>query len=119
MVAAFLAREHLEGLARRAHGLEALPSGGQRGPAAALAVQEEERAADFLGHAVEPKALELLQRLLLRLDAEDPQQLLPGHRERGILTTRDPVQAILPDGVVIPLGAPRDTGGQPRLEGGG
>src|SRR5215471_3879064 len=116
MVAALLAREHLEGLARRADGVEALLSGGERDLSVTLAVHEQERTADLLHHALEPEPLELLQRLVLCLDAEDPQEMVPRYRERRTLAARDPVQTLLPDGVVVPLGTPRDAGGQPWLE---
>src|SRR2546425_1222894 len=90
MVAALLAREDLERLPRRADGAEALLRGGERDLGVALAVNQQEGAPDSLHHPVEPEALEPLQRRVPRGHAENPEQVLPGHGQRGRLAARDP-----------------------------
>src|SRR5207249_886849 len=85
MVAALLAREDLERLPRRADGAEALLRGGERDLGVALAVNQQEGAPDSLHHPVEPEALEPLQRRVPRGHAENPEQVLPGHGQRGRL----------------------------------
>src|SRR2546426_6347840 len=116
MVAALLAREDLERLPRRADGAEALLRRDERDLGVALAVNQQEGAPDSLHHPVEPEALEPLQRRVPRGHAENPEQVLPGHGQRGRLAARDPIQPLLPDRVVIPLRSPRDAGGEARLE---
>src|SRR5690242_11086279 len=61
VIATFLAAEDLQGLLLRADGVEAFLGQGQRYLLIALAVQDHERAFDFLYDAVELERLELLQ----------------------------------------------------------
>src|SRR5690606_14299611 len=63
---------------------------------------------------VEPEILELLQRLLKRLDAENPADVMPRHGQRGLETR---VDALLPGRVIIPDRAPGDARLEARLHG--
>src|SRR6476659_10200720 len=82
----------------------------------ALAVQKKERTCDLLHHAVQPEALELSHRFVARRNIEDPEQMLPRHRQRGGLSAVDQVEALLPGFPVVPLRAPRYAAGEALLE---
>src|SRR5713226_5602444 len=108
MIAAFLSGEDLERLLRGPDRIEALLRGDEWDLGITLPVHEQEGAGDPLHHPVETEAFEPLEGLLLGLGGEDPQQVLPRHRERERLPAGDAVQALLPDGLVVPLGTPRN-----------
>src|SRR6185503_7823992 len=83
----------------------------------AFAVQQQERAGDLLHHSVEAEPLQLLHGLVPGLHVEDPQQVLPGNRQRRGLARIEPVEALLPDLPVVPLSAPGDAARVTLLEG--
>ena len=76
----------------------------------------KERTCDLLHHAVQPEALELSHRFVARRNIEDPEQMLPRHRQRGGLSAVDQVEALLPGFPVVPLRAPRYAAGEALLE---
>src|SRR5690606_15265692 len=118
-VAALLAREHLERLVLRADRVVALLRERKGDLLVALAVHEQERARDPLHYSVQTEAFEALHRFLARVDAEDPEQVPPRHRERRRLAGIELVEAVLPCLPVVPLRAPGETAGEALLEGGG
>src|SRR5690606_3693983 len=112
VVAALLAREHLQRLVLRADRFEASLRDLERDLFVALAVHEKERAGDLLRHAVEPEALEPLHRLFARVDIEDPEQMPPRNRQRRQVAGIEPVEALLPHLPVVPLRAPGEAAGE-------
>src|SRR5712692_9184968 len=116
VIAAFLAGEDLERLLPGPDRIEALLRGREWDLGITLPVHEQEGAGDPLHHPLEAETFEPLEGLLLGLGGEDPQQVLPRHGERERLAAGDAVQALLPDGVVVPLGTPRNAGCKTRLE---
>src|SRR5262249_15864747 len=74
---------------------------------------DQERAAHLLHHAVEAERLEALERVVERIGAQNPHDLLARHRKRRFEGSLD---AALPDRLVIPDRAPGDAGGEARIE---
>src|SRR6202035_3895331 len=78
-----------------------------------FAMHDQERAAHLLHHAVEPERLELFQRGVEAVDAEDPHDVVAGHRHRRLEARID---ALFPGAVVIPDRAPGDAGSETLIQ---
>src|SRR6202451_2044536 len=111
--AALFRRENAQRLVGGARGLVERLSVFERNLLVVLAVHDQERAAHLLHHAVEPERLELFQRRVEAVDAEDPHDVMARHRHRGLETGID---ALLPGAVIIPDRAPGDAGGKAGLQ---
>src|SRR5215218_7028573 len=82
--AAFFRGENTQRFVRRSRRVEQRLRVRERNLLVFGAVDDQERAAHLLHHAIEAEGLELLQRLVERVDAEDPGNVMPGHRERRL-----------------------------------
>src|SRR6266511_4149276 len=116
MEAALLALEHLERLVLRADCGEAFFRERERNLFVARTVQEQKRTGHLLHDAVEPERLELLERGRLAGDTQHPLQMLGRHRQGQHLAGGKLLESPRPDGVIVPLRAPSDTAGKPRLK---
>src|SRR5215470_16396238 len=111
--AAFLAREHAQRLVLRPTSVVERLRILERNLLVVLAVHDQERAAHLLHDAVEPERLQLLECVIEGVGAENPHDVMAGHRERSLELRLD---APLPYRVIVPDRAPGDASGKARLE---
>src|SRR5579864_5655712 len=78
-------------------------------------MSDQERALNPLGHPFQSERLKLLQRLVCVVDAEEPDDVLAGRGERCF---EFPVDAALPDRIIIVLCSPGYAGLEALFEGG-
>src|SRR5262249_47460439 len=111
--AAFLAGEHAQRLVFRSAGTGERRRIAQRNLPVVLAGPHQERPPLFRHAAVGLDRPEPLQCVLERRGAQDPHDVVAGHRQRCLELGLDPP---LPHRVIIPYRAPGDAGGEARLE---